>query len=89
MTENFSELFEESIVNQEIAIGSTIKATVADINDSYVILNASLKSEAHIPIDQFKDLDGNLEVEIGEKVDVFLESYEDGYGETKLSREKS
>jgi len=89
MTENFSELFEESIVNQEIAIGSTIKATVADINDSYVILNASLKSEAHIPIDQFKDLDGNLEVEIGEKVDVFLESYEDGYGETKLSREKA
>jgi len=89
MTENFAELFEESIVNQEISIGSTLKATVADINDSFVILNASLKSEAHIPIDQFKDIDGNLEVEIGEKVDVFLESYEDGYGETKLSREKA
>jgi len=89
MNESFSELFAESTLKQDLTIGATIQATVADITDNHVILNASLKSEAHISVGEFKDIEGNLEVEIGDSVSVYLESYEDGYGETKLSREKA
>jgi small subunit ribosomal protein S1 len=89
MNENFAELFNSSILSNNLTVGSTIKAVVIDITDNHVILNASLKSEAHISISQFKDIEGKIEVSVGDTVDVFLDSYEDGYGETKLSREKA
>jgi small subunit ribosomal protein S1 len=89
MNENFAELFKSSLLSNNLSVGSTIKAVVIDITDNHVILNASLKSEAHISISQFKDVEGTIEVSIGDTVDVFLDSYEDGYGETKLSREKA
>ena len=89
MAESFAELFEESVTNLNTQPGTIINGVVIDINKDSVIVNAGLKSEGIIPIDQFKIDDGKLEVEIGDTVEVALDSLEDGYGETKLSREKA
>ncbi len=89
MSESFAELFEESVSNLNTAVGSIINGTVVDINKDAVIVYAGLKSEGIIPIDQFKVTDGVLEVEVGDTVEVALDMLEDGYGETKLSREKA
>ncbi len=89
MSESFAELFEESVINLNTTVGSIISGTVVDINKDAVVVYAGLKSEGIIPIDQFKVTDGVLEVEVGDAVDVALEMLEDGYGETKLSREKA
>ena len=89
MGESFAELFEESATNINTQPGTIINGTVIDISKDAVIVNAGLKSEGIIPIEQFKIDNGQLEVEIGDTVEVALDALEDGYGETKLSREKA
>ncbi len=89
MGESFAELFEESVNNINTKPGSIINGTVIDISKDAVIVNAGLKSEGIIPIDQFKTDKGQLEVEIGDTIEVALDALEDGYGETILSREKA
>ncbi len=89
MSENFAELFEESIAQTNMRVGEIITAEVVDIKRDVVIVNAGLKSEGVIPIEQFLDENGELEVKIGDQVEVALEAIEDGYGETRLSREKA
>ncbi len=89
MTESFAELLEESLANQQIKPGAIITGTVIDVNSDVVIVNAGLKSEAVIPASQFLDDSGELEVSIGDEVEVALDTVEDGFGETRLSREKA
>jgi len=89
MSESFAELFEQSLKDQEMQPGSIITAKVIEIRSEVVIVNAGLKSEGVIPIEQFYDDDGQLEVKEGDDVDVSLDAVEDGFGETILSREKA
>jgi len=89
MTQSFAEMFEESQVNQNMQRGAVITGTIVDIQSDSVIVNAGLKSEGVIPIEEFKNNAGELEIEIGDEVEVSLEAIEDGFGETKLSREKA
>ncbi len=89
MTESFEQLLEESLANQQIRPGTILTANVIEINEDVVIVNAGLKSEAVIPITQFFDDKGELEVNVGDDVEVAVDSVEDGFGETRLSREKA
>jgi len=89
MSESFAELFEQSISNTQMRSGSIITATVVEINAEVVVVDAGLKSEGIIPIEQFRNEAGELEVAIGDEVDVSLEQVEDGFGATRLSREKA
>jgi small subunit ribosomal protein S1 len=89
MSESFKELFEKSIVGAQFYPGAIIPAKVIDIDDDYVTLNAGLKSEGIVAIEEFQDKNGELEVHIGDTVEVALDSVEDGHGETLLSREKA
>jgi small subunit ribosomal protein S1 len=89
MTQSFAEMFEESLVNKNLRRGAVVTGTVVDIQSDSVIVNAGLKSEGIIPIAEFKNAAGEVEVEVGDEVDVSLEAIEDGFGETKLSREKA
>lgn len=89
MSESFKELFEASIAGTQFYPGAIIPAKVIDIDDDYVTLNAGLKSEGIVPIEEFQDKNGELEVHVGDTVEVALDSVEDGYGETLLSREKA
>ncbi len=89
MTESFKQLFEESMQGAQFYPGAIIEATVISVDDDYVTLNAGLKSEGVIAIDEFKDKDGQVEVAVGDAVEVALDSVEDGHGETLLSREKA
>ncbi len=89
MTESFAEMFEESLANQELRRGAVVTGTVVDIQPDNVIVHAGLKSEGIIPIEQFKNAQGELEVVVGDEVEVSLEAVEDGFGETRLSREKA
>ncbi|THB68601.1 MAG: 30S ribosomal protein S1 [Gammaproteobacteria bacterium] len=89
MTESFAELFEASLQQTQMTPGSIVTGTVVDIQGDFVIVNAGLKSEGVIPAEQFFDETGAIEVNIGDEVDVALDSLEDGFGETRLSREKA
>ena len=89
MTENFAQLFEESLKEIETRPGSIIKGTVVKIEKDNVIVDAGLKSESVISIDQFKNSAGEVEIEVGSEVDVALDATDDGFGETVLSREKA
>src|SRR5210317_1148706 len=89
MSESFAELFEESFASQQIKPGSIITGTVVAVNDDVVIVSAGLKSEAVIPLEQFKNDKGEGEISVGDEVEVALDAVEDGFGETKLSREKA
>jgi len=89
MSESFAELFEESIQNAQMKSGAILEGTVVDITGDFVIVNAGLKSEGAIPLDEFMNEAGETEVAIGDVVEVALDSVEDGFGETKLSREKA
>ncbi len=89
MSESFAELFEESFASQQIKPGAIITGTVVAVNDDVVIISAGLKSEAVIPIEQFQNEKGEAEVSIGDEFEVALDAVEDGFGETKLSREKA
>jgi len=89
MGESFAELFEQSISSEGMQSGAIVTGEVVDIVSGFVIVNAGLKSEGVIPIEQFFDEKGQLEVKIGDEIPVALDSVEDGYGETRLSREKA
>ncbi|MEH8020802.1 MULTISPECIES: 30S ribosomal protein S1 [Rheinheimera] len=89
MTENFAQLFEESLKTIETRPGAIVKGTVVAILKDVVMVDAGLKSEAAIPVEQFKSLSGEIEVSVGDIIDVALDAIEDGFGETLLSREKA
>jgi len=89
MSESFAELFEESFASQQIKPGSIITGIVVAINDDVVIVSAGLKSEAVIPTEEFKNDKRDAELAVGDEVEVALDAVEDGFGETKLSREKA
>ncbi|HEY4880988.1 MAG TPA: 30S ribosomal protein S1 [Steroidobacteraceae bacterium] len=88
-TESFSEMFEQSLANQRIRPGMILTGLVIDVGPDVVIVNVGLKSEAVIPLEQFKNERGEVEVSAGDQVEVALDSVEDGTGETRLSREKA
>ena len=89
MTENFAELFEESLKTIETRPGSIIRGTIVKVTKDNVIVDAGLKSESVISIDQFKNNAGEVEVVVGDEIDVALDATDDGFGETILSREKA
>jgi len=89
MSESFAELFEQSIASQPFKPGAIITGFVVDVNEDVVIVNAGLKSEAVIPAEQFRDDKGQIEVAVGDEVEVALDAVEDGFGETRLSRDKA
>ena len=87
--ESFAALFEESLSRQELRAGEVITAEVVAIDDNFVTVNAGLKSESLIPIEEFRSDRGELEVKVGDFVSVAIEMLEDGYGSTRLSRDKA
>ncbi|MDN4503359.1 30S ribosomal protein S1 [Alteromonadaceae bacterium BrNp21-10] len=89
MTENFAQLFEESLKEIETRPGAIVKGTVVGIDKDIVLVDAGLKSESAIPAEQFRNAEGAMEIAIGDVVDVALDAIEDGFGETILSREKA
>lgn len=89
MTESFKELFEQSIANTKMYPGAIIKAKVIHITSDIVTLDAGYKSECDLPIDEFLDQNGQVEVTVGDEVEVALDALEDGFGETIFSREKA
>jgi small subunit ribosomal protein S1 len=89
MTESFAELFEESIASERIKPGAILTGIVVDVSPEVVVVSAGLKSEAVIPTSQFRNERGDIEVDIGDEVEVALDAVEDGTGETKLSRERA
>lgn len=89
MSESFAELFEQSLAKTNMRPGAIVMGKVVAIDGDSVIVNAGLKSEAVIPRDQFLDENGELEVKVGDEVEVALDAVEDGFGETRLSREKA
>ena len=89
MTESFAQLFEQSLASQRIRPGMILTGLVVEVTPDVVVVNVGLKSEAVIPIEQFKDEQGEIEVKAGDEVEVALDSVEDGTGETRLSREKA
>jgi len=88
-TESFAQLFEESLSRQEMRQGEVITAEVVRIDHNFVVVNAGLKSESFIPIEEFHDDRGELDVKAGDFVSVAIEALEDGYGETRLSRDRA
>ncbi|MFS7308521.1 30S ribosomal protein S1 [Rahnella inusitata] len=89
MTESFAQLFEESLKTIETRPGSIVRGVVVSIDKDIVLVDAGLKSESAIPAEQFKNAQGELEIQVGDEVDVALDAVEDGFGETLLSREKA
>ena len=89
MEQTFEELFESSQYNQNIKPGQIIEANVINITSDHAVLSAGLKSESFVNINQFKNNDGEVEISIGDKVNVVIEEIEDGEGQTKLSRQKA
>jgi len=89
MTESFAQLFEQSIANQRIKPGMILTGLIVSVGDDMVVVNVGLKSEAVIPLEQFKNERGEIEVKAGDSVEVALDAMEDGTGETRLSREKA
>src|SRR5215471_12303562 len=87
--ESFAALFEESLSRREMKAGEVITAEVIRLDHNFVIVNAGLKSEAFIPIEEFKNDQGELEVKVGDFVSVAIESLENGFGDTILSRDKA
>lgn len=89
MIENFADLFEESLKVIETRPGSIVKGTIVSIDKDIVLVDAGLKSESAIPVEQFRNAEGGLDVVVGDVIDVALDAIEDGFGETILSREKA
>jgi small subunit ribosomal protein S1 len=89
MTESFSEMFEQTLANQRIRAGMILTGRVISVGDDMVVVSVGLKSEAVIPLDQFRNEKGEIEVVAGDEVEVALDAVEDGNGETRLSREKA
>ncbi|SEO79908.1 30S ribosomal protein S1 [Nitrosovibrio sp. Nv6] len=88
-SESFAALFEESLSRQEMRVGEVITAQVVRVDYNIVVVNAGLKSESFIPVEEFKNDKGEIEVKPGDFVSVAIEALEDGYGETRLSRDKA
>jgi small subunit ribosomal protein S1 len=88
-TESFASMFEESLGRQEMRLGEVITAEVVRVDRDIVVVNAGLKSEAYVPIEEFKNDRGEIEVKAGDFIQVAIESVENGFGETKLSRDKA
>ena len=89
MAESFAELFEQSQIEAKMKPGTIVRGTIVEVRPDFVVVNAGLKSEGIIPIDQFRNPEGAVEIDVGDEIDVALDAVEDGYGETKLSREKA
>ena len=89
MVESFAQMFEESLASQRIRPGQILTGRVIEVGPDVVVVSAGLKSEAVIPVAQFKNERGEIEVAVGDDVEVALDSVEDGSGETRLSREKA
>ncbi len=89
MSESFAELFEASLSNENLQAGQLITGEVVHVDDDFVTVHAGLKSEGVIPASEFKDSSGEVAVHVGDQVEVVVEQIEDGYGETRLSREKA
>ncbi|MRH77434.1 30S ribosomal protein S1 [Spiribacter sp. C176] len=89
MSESFAELFEQSLAQTDMRPGSIVTAQIVAIDGDNVLVNAGLKSEAVIPLEQFMDEQGNVEANVGDEIEVALDAVEDGSGETRLSREKA
>ncbi len=89
MSESFAALFEESLKRAEMRPGEVITAEVVRVEHNHVVVNAGLKSEAYVPISEFKNDQGELEVQVGDFVSVAVEAVENGYGDTILSRDKA
>ena len=87
--ESFAALFEESLQRQEMRSGEVITAEVISVDPNFVLVNAGLKSESLIPVDEFRNDAGEIEVKPGDFITVAIDSLENGYGETKLSRDKA
>ncbi len=87
--ESFAALFEESIARQEMRTGEIITAEVVAIDDNFVTVNAGLKSESLIPVEEFRNDRSELEVKVGDFISVAIEALEDGYGTTRLSRDRA
>lgn len=89
MSESFAALFEESLQRAEMRTGEVISAEVVRIDHNHVVVNAGLKSEAYVPLEEFKNDQGEIEVQVGDFVSVAIDAVENGYGDTLLSRDKA
>jgi small subunit ribosomal protein S1 len=89
MSESFAQLLEESLASDRMQPGAIFKATVISIDHNMVVVNAGLKSDSAIPVEQFYNEQGKIDVKVGDEIEVALESVEDGFGETRMSREKA
>jgi len=89
MSESFAALFEESLQRANMRTGEVITAEVVALDHNFVVVNAGLKSEAYVPIDEFKNDQGEIEVQVGDFVSVAVDAIENGYGDTILSRDKA
>ncbi|HPO19324.1 MAG TPA: S1 RNA-binding domain-containing protein, partial [Rubrivivax sp.] len=87
--ESFAALFEESLKNSDMRVGEVISAEVVRIDYNHVVVNAGLKSESYVPIAEFKNDQGEVEVQVGDFVAVAIDAVENGYGDTILSRDKA
>ena len=87
--ESFAALFEESLKSNDMRVGEVISAEVVRIEHSHVVVNAGLKSESYVPIEEFKNDQGEVEVQVGDFVSVAIDAVENGYGDTILSRDKA
>ena len=89
MSENFAALLDESLNTLEMQPGTIVSGVVLDLNKEWVTVHVGLKSEGVIPLDEFKDVEGKVDIKVGDEIEVALEAVEDGYGETRISREKA
>ena len=89
MTESFAALLDESLSTLDMQPGSIVSGVVLDVDNDWVTVHVGLKSEGVIPLDEFRNNEGEVNISVGDEVEVALEAVEDGYGETRISREKA
>ena len=89
MPESFSALLDKSLENLDMQPGSIVSGVVLDVDKDWVTVHVGLKSEGVVSLDEFRNNDGEININIGDEVEVALEAVEDGYGETRISREKA
>src|SRR6056300_2001415 len=89
MTESFSALLDESLSTLDMQPGSIVSGVVLDVDNDWVTVHVGLKSEGVVPLDEFRNNEGEVNISVGDEVEVALEAVEDGYGETRISREKA
>ena len=89
MTESFAALLDESLSTLDMQPGSIVSGVVLDVDKDWVTVHVGLKSEGVVSLDEFRNNEGELDISVGDEVEVALEAVEDGYGETRISREKA